>query len=78
MQEGYRNNEEMVDLVEEGGEEEGESESGDQVTETGVAQSEQGKQPVFHHEIYERLVNLMSRQGAYSMFSPALAIRRMR
>lgn len=67
----------MIDLVEEGEEEGGDSEDGDQVTETGVAQSEQGKQPVFHHEIYERLVNLMNRQGAYSMFSPALLLRKM-
>ena len=65
--------EEMIDLVEKAEEEEGDSKDGDsnggdQVTETGLAQSEPGKQPVFHHEIYHRLVNLMSRQGAYSKF----------
>ena len=43
------------------------SEDEDQVTETGEAQSELGKQPVFHHEIYDRLLNLMSSQGNYSM-----------
>ena len=38
---------------------------GDQVTETAEAQSEEGKHTVFHHEIYDRLVRLMTRQGAY-------------
>ena len=42
-----------------------ESDNGDQVTETAQAQSEAGKQPIFHHEIYERLVRLMRRQGFY-------------
>ena len=41
------------------------NDDGDQVTETAEAQSEEAKQPVFHHEIYDRLVRLMSRQGAY-------------
>ena len=62
---GDGDDEEMTGLVDEG-EEDGDSEDGDQVTETEVAQSEPGRQPVFHHEIYNRLVNLMSRQGAYS------------
>lgn len=60
---------EVIDLVEEGKEEEVDSEDGDnddEVTETGLAQSEPGKQPVFHHEIYPRLVRLMNSQGAYS------------
>ena len=60
----------MVDAVEGGEEDDDDSEEGDHVTETGLAQSEEGKQPVFHHEIYDRLVNLMSRQGAYSIFFP--------
>lgn len=69
-------NQETVDLVEEEEEEKGNSEDedskeGDRVTETWKAESELGKQPVFHHEIYHRLVNLMSSQGAYSMFLPA-------
>ena len=56
--------------MEEEGEEDGDSEDEDedQVTETGSAQSERGKQPVFHHEIYNRLVHLMSSQGAYSKY----------
>lgn len=71
--------EEMIDAVgEEGEEEDGDSEEDDQVRETDEAQSEQGKQPVFHHEIYHRLVNLMSRQGAYSMFLTGLLLQRMR
>ena len=44
----------------------------DQVVETEEAQSEEGQQPVFHHEIYDRLVNLMSRQGTYSIHSQIL------
>lgn len=72
-------NQEIVDLVEEEEEEKGDSEDedseeGDRVTETWKAESELGKQPVFHHEIYHRLVNLMSSQGAYSMFLPACFI----
>ncbi|KAL9136168.1 MAG: hypothetical protein Q9175_002625 [Cornicularia normoerica] len=66
---GDRDHEEMIDLVEEV-EEDGDSEDRDQVTETEVAESEQGKQPVFHHEIYDRLVNLMSRQGTYTCEPP--------
>ncbi|CAD6589505.1 MAG: hypothetical protein ASARMPRED_004113 [Alectoria sarmentosa] len=68
--------EEMNDAMEEEGEgedeneEDDDSEEGDQVTETGLAQSEDGKQPVFHHEIYDRLVNLMSRQGTYTYEPP--------
>lgn len=67
---------EMVDAVEEEGEgdEDDNSEEGDLVTESGLAQSEEGKQPVFHHDIYDRLVNLMSRQGAYSIFLPTLLL----
>lgn len=70
---------EMVDLVEEEvdaeeeeeveeqeASEDGGSEDEDEVTETNEAQSEEGKEPVFHHEIYDRLVKLMSSQGAYS------------
>ena len=49
---------------EEQGSKDEDNEDGDQVTETAEAQSEEGKQPVFHHEIYDRLVRLMSRQGA--------------
>ena len=66
---------EMIDLVEEEEEDEeeeasedGASEDEDKVTETNEAESEEGKEPVFHHEIYDRLVNLMSSQGAYSQF----------
>lgn len=63
----------MVEEEEEekGDSEDEDSEKGDRVTETWKAESELGKQPVFHHEIYHRLVNLMSSQGAYSMFLPA-------
>lgn len=57
----------MGDRVEAGEDADSEDRDGDQVTETEEAQSEEGKQPVFHHEIYDRLVNLMSRQGAYSI-----------
>ena len=46
--------------------EDGASEDEDEVTETNDARSEEGKEPVFHHEIYDRLVNLTSTQGAYS------------
>lgn len=67
---------EMIDLVEEGGKD-GDSEDADQVTETRVARSERGKQPVYHHEIYERLVNLMSSQGEYSIYLPSFLLRRM-
>ena len=49
-------------------EEEEASEDEDEVTATNNARSEEGKEPVFHHEIYDRLVNLMSSQGAYSKF----------
>ena len=42
------------------------SEDEDEVTETNDARSEEGKEPVFHHEIYDRLVHLASSQGAYS------------
>lgn len=38
------------DEVEDGGEEDS-SEDEDQVTETGLAQSLEGKEPVYHHEI---------------------------
>ena len=74
----------MNDAMEEEGEgedeneEDDDSEEGDQVTETGLAQSEDGKQPVFHHEIYDRLVNLMSRQGTYSIILPTLLLQMMR
>ena len=60
---------EIIDLVKEEGED-GDIQDADQVTETEVAQSELGKQPVFHHEIYERLVNLMKSQGEYSISLP--------
>ena len=66
-------NQEIVDLAEEEeeqGDNEDENSERDRVTETWKAESEFGKQPVFHHEIYRRLVNLMSSQGAYSMFLP--------
>lgn len=67
------NNEiEMIDLTGEG-EDNGDRENEDQVTETDVAQSEPGKEPVFHHNIYDRLVSLMSRQGAYSKFLPTIS-----
>ena len=39
----------------------------DQVTETKVKDSDPGKQPVFHYEIFDRLVNLMRKQGTYSI-----------
>ena len=55
----------MMEGEEEDSSEDEESDDGDQVTETAVARSEEGKQPIFHHEIYERLVRLMKRQGAY-------------
>lgn len=64
----------MIDLLE--GEDD-DSEDGDQVTRTGQAQSERGKQPVFHHEIYDRLVRLMSRQGAYSILLATLLLHKM-
>ena len=48
--------------------EDGASEDEDEVTETNDARSEEGKEPVFHHEIYDRLVTLTSSQGAYSKF----------
>lgn len=64
----------MIDLREG---ENGESKDGDQVTRTGVAQSERGKQPVFHYEIYDRLVRLMSRQGAYSILLSTLLLHQM-
>ena len=67
---------EMIDLVD--GEDDGDSEDADQVTETRVARSERGKQSVYHHEIYERLVNLMSSQGDYSIHLPSFLLRRMR
>lgn len=65
-EQGESDDQEIIDLVEEGEEEKG-NECADQVTETETAQSELGKKPVFHHEIYDRLVNLMSRRGSYSM-----------
>ena len=76
---GDSGDEEMDDWVEEG-EEDGEieDEDGDHVTETEEAQSEEGKQPVFHHEIYDRLVNLMGRQGAYSIPLPTPLLQRTR
>lgn len=67
---------EIIDLVKEG--EDGDSQDADRVTETEVAQSEPGKRPIFHHEIYERLVNLMKSQGDYSISLPTLLLRRMR
>ena len=70
--------EEMVDpMGKEGEKDGGDSEEGDQVTETDLARSEEGKQPIFHHEIYDRLVNLMSRQGAYGIFLPTHLLERM-
>lgn len=63
----------MSDWVE-AGEDGNEDQDGDQVTETEEEQSEEGKQPVFHHEIYDRLVNLMSMQGAYSISSQVLLL----
>lgn len=76
---GDSGDEEMDDCVEDG-EDDGEIEDqdGDQVTETEEAQSEEGKQPVFHHEIYDRLVNLMGRQGAYSIPLPTLLLQGIR
>ena len=65
----------MVEGDEEGSSEEEDGEDRDQVTETGEAQSERGKAPVFHHEIYHRLVKLMSAQGAYSIFLPNLLLQ---
>ena len=57
---------EEEEVEEEEVEEEEASEDEDEVTETNDPRSEEGKEPVFHHEIYDRLVNLMSSQGAYS------------
>lgn len=77
---GDHNDREVIDLVREDEEEDSEdedSEDEDEVTETEVAKSEQGKQPVFHHEIYNRLVNLASRQGTYSTFLPTLLLQKM-
>ena len=60
--------EEEEEVEEEEVSEDGASEDEDEVTETNDARSEEGKEPVFHHEIYDRLVNLASSRGAYSKF----------
>ncbi len=68
-----RDDQEVIDLIEEDEEvnsEDSDSEDEDQVTETEQAKSKRGKAPVFHHEIYDRLVKLMSKQGAYSISPP--------
>ena len=66
----------MVDPVEqeEKSKRDEDSDDDDQVTETKTARSEQGKERVFHHEIYDLLVKLMSKQGAYSMYIPILLL----
>lgn len=61
-------NDQVIDLTqgqEEENSKDSDSDDGDQVTETTEAKSEEGKQPVFHYEIFDRLGRLMSRQGAY-------------
>ena len=67
----------MGDRAEAGEDTDIEDGDGDQVTETEEAQSDEGKQPVFHHEIYDRLVNLMSRQGAYSISLQILLLQKV-
>ena len=71
--EGERDDSEIMDLVE--GDDEGDK---DEVVETMEALSEPGKTPVCHHEIYDRLLDLMNKQGTYRILIPILLLDRQR
>ena len=55
---------------------EGNSEDDDKVVETQRAESESGKESVYHYEIYNRLVNLMDKQRTCGMLIPSLLLGR--
>ena len=50
----------------------------DEVVETTKALSEPGKTPVYHHEIYNRLLTLTNKQGTYCILIPILLLGRQR